>query len=316
MSENKKDLRVIFMGTPDISADIFEALLQDGYNIISAYTQPDKKVGRKQNLQKSPVKILAEKNSIPVYAPRKLDEVAIAQLCEQKPDLIVLIAYGKILPPAVLDAPRIGAVNIHPSLLPKFRGPSPIQNALLTGEKITGTTIMLMDAGMDTGAILKQAKIEVTATETYIELEKKLTRLSIETLLEILPKWLAGQIVPQKQDDSMATYCKMIKKEDGQINWNDSAQIIFNKYRAFSAWPGIFTLWNSKRLKLNNINIATINTDSHQNGEVFEIDNIIYVQTNSGAIKLVEVQLEGKPNTKITDFVNGHKDFIGSILKN
>lgn len=304
------------MGTPDISADIFEALLQNDYNIISAYTQPDKKVGRKQVIQKSPVKMLAEKNDIPVYDPRKLDEVAIAQLREQKPDLIILIAYGKILPPAVLDAPRLGAVNIHPSLLPKFRGPSPIQNALLTGEKITGTTIMLMDANMDTGEILKQAEVGIAATETYAELEKKLTRLSIETLLDTLPKWLAGEIVPQKQDDSMATYCKMIKKEDGQIDWNDSAQIIFNTYRAFSAWPGIFTLWNGKRLKLNNIKFAATDIASRQNGEVFAIDNIISIQTNSGAIELTEVQLEGKPNTKITDFINGHKDFIGSILKN
>jgi methionyl-tRNA formyltransferase len=316
MLENKKDLRIIFMGTPDISADIFAALLQDGYNIISAYTQPDKKVGRKQVVQKSPVKMLAEKNNIPVYDPHKLNETAIKQLCEQKPELIILIAYGKILPPAVLDAPRFGAVNIHPSLLPKFRGPSPIQNVLLNGEKITGTTIMLMDANMDTGAILKQVEVVVTATEKYIELEKKLTRLSIQTLLDTLPKWLAGEIVPQKQDDTSATYCKMIKKEDGQISWNDSAQTIYNKYRAFSTWPGIFTIWNNKRLKLNNIKITATNITSHQNGEVFEIDNMIYVQTNYGMIELLEVQLEGKPNTKIVDFLNGHRDLIGSILKN
>jgi methionyl-tRNA formyltransferase len=316
MPEKKENLRVIFMGTPDISANILEALLQDSYNIISVYTQPDKKVGRKQVIQKTPVKILAEKNNIPVYDPRKLDEITITQLREQKPDLIILIAYGKILPPAFLDAPSLGAVNIHPSLLPKFRGPSPIQNALLTGEKITGTTIMLMDAGMDTGEILKQAEIEITSTELYAELEKKLTQLSIEILLETLPKWLNGEIMPQKQDDSMATYCKMIRKADGQINWNDSAQVLYNKYRAFSAWPGIFTLWNDKRLKLSNIKFVANNSASHKTGEVFEVDNIIYVQTNSGVIELAEVQLEGKPNTKIVDFVNGHKDFIGSILKN
>lgn len=316
MSEKKENLRVIFMGTPTIAADIFAALLQDNYNIISAYTQPDKKVGRKQIIEKSPVKILAEKNSIPVYDPRKLDEVAIEELRQQKPDLIILIAYGKILPLAVLDAPRLGAVNIHPSLLPKFRGPSPIQNVLLAGEKMTGTTVMLMDAGMDTGEILKQAEITVSDSETYAELEKKLTTLSIETLLETLPKWLAGEVAPQKQAAANATYCKMIRKEDGKIDWNDSAQVSHNKYRAFKSWPGIFTLWNGKRLKLNSIKLAMRADHTHTSGEIFKADDSIYIQTNSGAIELTEVQLEGKPNTKITDFVNGHKNFVGSILKN
>ncbi|MDO8241094.1 MAG: methionyl-tRNA formyltransferase [Candidatus Moranbacteria bacterium] len=311
---DKKDLRVIFMGTPEISANILEALLQDNYNVVGVYTQPDKKVGRKQVLQKSPVKILAEKNSIPVFDPRRLDEDAIEKLREQNPDLIVLIAYGKILPQVVLDLPRLGAVNIHPSLLPKFRGPSPIQSALLAGEKITGTTIMLMDAGIDTGDILQQEQIAIDDNETYFELEKKLTNISVKLLLETLPKLLAGQAEPQKQNGDEASYCKMIRKEEGQINWNAPAEIIFNKYRAFCNWPGIFTTWNGKRLKLNVIEITMDNLDAHEIGEVFRIDNTIFAQTGSGAIELKEVQLEGRPATKILDFSNGYKNFVGSIL--
>ncbi|MDD5464722.1 MAG: methionyl-tRNA formyltransferase [Candidatus Moranbacteria bacterium] len=314
MTATKENLRIVFMGTPKISAEILQALLQDKYNIIGVYTQPDKKVGRKQILEKSPVKILAEENGIPVFDPRRLDDEAIAKLREQNPDLIVLIAYGKILPQAVLDLPRLGAVNIHPSLLPKFRGPSPIQSALLAGEKITGTTIMLMDAGIDTGGILQQEQIDITDTETYFELEKKLTDLSIRNLLKVLPKWIGGEIQPQKQVDSKASYCKMIRKEEGQINWNAPAEIIFNKYRAFRSWPGIFATWNDKRLKLNAIEIVAENFTAHKIGEIFQNENSVFVQTGSGAIELKEVQLEGKSAAKISDFVNGYKNFVGSIL--
>ncbi|KKR22118.1 MAG: Methionyl-tRNA formyltransferase [Candidatus Moranbacteria bacterium GW2011_GWA2_39_41] len=314
MTDTKENLRIVFMGTPEISADILSALLQDKYNIVGVYTQPDKRVGRKQVLQKSPVKTLAEKNSIPVFDPRRLDAEAIENLREMNPDLIVLIAYGKILPQVVLDLPRLGAVNIHPSLLPKFRGPSPIQSALLNGEKVTGTTIMLMDVGIDTGHILQQEQIDIDTNETYFELEKKLTKLSVKLLLETLPKLISGQAKPRKQNDNDATYCKMIRKEEGQVDWNQSAENIFNKYRAFASWPGIFTSWNDKHLKLNSVALATSSFAEYKNGEIFRIENSIFVQTASGAIELKEVQLEGKPVTKILNFSNGYKNFIGSIL--
>lgn len=315
MSENKNNLRVLFMGTPHFSAEILKSLLSHEYNICGVFTQPDKKVGRKQIMEKSPVKILAEENNIPVLTPHRLDQEAIMAAKDFNPGLIVLVAYGKILPQAFLDLPRMGAVNIHPSILPKFRGPSPIQNALLDGEKITGTTIMLMDAGMDTGDILKQKTIEVFPDETYFELEEKLIRLSSHLLLEVLPDLIDQKIVPQKQNGEKATYCKMIQKQDGQIDWHASAEMIYNKYRAFADWPGIFTFWNSKRLKLNRISLASIETSDHQPGEIFESDDDICVQAGSGAIRIEEVQLEGKPNMKISDFVNGQKKFIGSFLE-
>jgi len=314
MSENKKKLQVIFMGTPEFSAYILTSLLEAEYNIVGVFTQADKKVGRKQTIEKSPVRLVAEKNNLPVFTPKKLDEAALIEIQNLKADLIILVAYGKILPQTVLSAPRLGAINIHPSLLPKFRGPSPIQNALLAGNKITGTTIMLMDAGVDTGDILRQKEIVIAQNETYLELAQKLDTLSSQLLLETLPDFLAGKIVPQKQDDVQTSYCQIIKKTDGQINWHDSAENIYNKYRAFFNWPGIFTIWNGKRLKLNKINFISDNSSVYAIGEVFRIDDIIYVQAEAGWIELIEIQLEGKPSTKIFSFVNGHKNFVGSKL--
>lgn len=315
MLEKKQDLRIVFMGTPAFSATILASLLDAKYNIIGVFTQADKKVGRKQMLEKSPVKIIAEKNSIPVFTPRKLDAESIAKIQELQPDLIILAAYGKILPQAVLDLPKLGAVNIHPSLLPKFRGPSPIQNALLSGEKTTGTTIMLMDAGVDTGDILRQKEIAIAPSDTYLELAEKLAGLSAGLLLETLEDFLAGKIIPQKQNNAMASYCSLIKKDDGQIDWNKTAEEIFNAYRAFANWPGIFTVWNGKRIKLNKINLAPNVHHSNSNGEVFQIDGIIYIQTASGAIEIVELQLEGKSNMSAKNFANGYKNFIGAILE-
>lgn len=314
MPENKNEPRIIFMGTPEFSADILTSLLEAKYDIVSVFTQADKKVGRKQTIEKSPVRLVAEKNNLPVFTPKKLGEAALIEIQNLKADLIILVAYGKILPQTVLSAPRLGAINIHPSLLPKFRGPSPIQNAILAGEKITGTTIMLMDAGIDTGDILRQKEIAIAQNETYPELAQKLATLSSQLLLETLPDFLAGKIVPQKQDTAQASYCQLIKKTDGQINWNDSAETIYNKYRAFFNWPGIFTIWNGKRIKLNKIDFISNDTAPQKPGEIFAIDDIIYVQTKAGWIELIEIQLEGKPSTKIFAFVNGYKNFVGSKL--
>ncbi|MFA7209190.1 MAG: methionyl-tRNA formyltransferase [Parcubacteria group bacterium] len=318
MAEDKTKLRVVFMGTPDFSATILASIVTNAYNVVGVFTQPDKKVGRKQFLKKSPVKIAAEKNGIPVFTPAKFHTEAIEELRSLRPDLIILVAYGKILPQAVLDLPRLGAINIHPSLLPKFRGPSPIQNALLTGEKITGTTIMLMDAGIDTGDILRQKETTILSDETYAGLANRLADLSAGLLLETLDDFLAGKITPQKQNDALASYCRLIKKTDGQIDWNDSAKKIHDKFRAFAVWPGVFTSWNAngqlKRLQLKKINLTGDSATDRQPGEIFQTGDSIRIQTSDGAIELEEIQLEGKPAVKATDFINGYKNFIGSKL--
>jgi methionyl-tRNA formyltransferase len=313
-------LRTVFMGTSDFAAVILEDLIGAGYDIISVYTQEDKKIGRKQELQKSAVKMVAENNKVVVLEPKKFDTETIAELKKQNTDLIIVAAYGKILPQEVLDIPGFGALNIHPSLLPKFRGPSPIQNALLAGEKETGSTLILMNAGIDAGDILAQKKTPIEKNETYPELLSRLAELSSAILLETLPLWVERKIQPQKQDDGQASYCQLIERSDGQIIWADEAVSIYDHYRAFFLWPGIFTFWEKDgfklRLKLLKISLDNQSSaDDRKLGQVFRLGDKIAAQTSAGAIILEEVQLEGKNSLKINDFIIGYPDFIGSILE-
>jgi len=311
---NKKDLRIIFMGTPDFSNQVILELIENKYNIISVYTQPDKKVGRKQEIQKSPVKITAEKNNIPIFQPLKLRE-EIENIRKLHPDLIIVAAYGKIIPQEILDIPKFKCINIHPSLLPKYRGASPLQNTLLNGEKETGTTIMLMAQEVDAGDILAQEKTKILPEERLPEFSQRMSNLSAKLLIKILPDWVNGKINPQKQDDSKATFCQMLDKKDGQINWNESAQEIFNRYRAFYPWPGIFTFWKEKRLRLTEIELSKKDYSDKKIGEIFQkIDNV-YIQTGKGALKLKRIQLEGKKELTIDEFKNGYPNFLKNVLK-
>lgn len=320
MQKKSIKLRVIFMGTPSFADTILCALIAEKYNIISVYTQADKKIGREQKLKKTTVKITAEKNNIPVFSPTKFGPEELIELKNQKPDLLIVVAYGKILPKGVLDLPGFGAINIHASLLPHYRGPSPIQNAILDGKKETGTTIMLMNAGVDTGGILSQRKIAIDPHETNAELSHKLAKLSISLLLETIPLWVKRKITPKIQDDAKATLCQLIERSDGKIIWMNDAKSIYNQYRAFFSWPGIFTYWQRGdmhiRIKINKLSPGkTKSLGEHQLGEVFQINEKIAVQTGSGIIFLEEIQMEGKNNLKIKDFINGNPSFVGSILR-
>ena len=321
MSKDPIELKVIFMGTSAFAAEVLKALLENKYNVVSVYTRPDKKVGRKKELQKSSVKEVAEKNKIKIFQPEKFDEKTVEDLKNQKPDLIVVTAYGRILPKAVLEVPGFGSINVHPSLLPRFRGPSPIQNAILEGEKETGTTIMLMSEEMDAGDILAQEKISISTDETYFDLSEKLASFSAELLLKTLPLWIKRKIVPEKQNDSEASYCQLIERSDGRVVWADDAISIYNRARAFSPWPGIFTFWEKDgcNLRLKLLKAALWKNYSQKNekkiGEVFEEENKIAVQTSSGALVLEEVQLEGKSKMDIQEFINGYPNFLGSLLK-
>jgi methionyl-tRNA formyltransferase len=320
MQKKTIKLRVIFMGTSSFADTILSALVAEKYNLISVYTQADKKVGRNQELQKTAVKITAEKNAIPVFSPARFGEEEIIELKNQKPDLLIVAAYGKILPKAVLDLPGFGAINIHASLLPHYRGPSPIQNAILDGEKETGVTIMLMDAGIDTGMILSQKKTKINPDETSTELSEKLAKLSIPLLLETISSWVERKITPQEQNNSFASLCQLIERSDGKIIWLNDAKSIYNQYRAFYVWPGIFTFWqrgdSNIRIKINRLSLGNITSqDKHSLGEVFRLGEKIAVQAGAGVVFLEEVQLEGKNNLKIADFINGNSDFIGSVLK-
>lgn len=321
LTEKKQiKLRVVFMGTSDLSETILGALLDNSYNVVGVFTKVDKKIGRKQELTSPKVKLLAEKNELPIFQPRSFKHPeAIEQLRTLKPDLIVVAAYGKILSKAVLEIPGFGCINVHVSLLPKYRGPSPVQNAILNGETETGTTIMLMDEGIDTGDLLSQRKLEIKPTDTTGLLMPKLAKQGAELLLETLPNWIERKLKPVRQDHFHACLCQLIEREDGHILWVEDAQSIFNKYRALTPWPGIFTYWknNSTTIRLKLISIELQKENSQQArpyGEVFEIGCDIGVQTIKGVILIKEIQKEGKKTTDIKSFVNGHPKFIGSVL--
>jgi len=321
MEKNEKHikLKTIFMGTSMFAQDIFNALLDEKYNIIAVFTKPDSKAGRKQELLESPIKKIATKNKIPVFQPQKFDEQTLSELKNLKPDLIIVAAYGKILPKQAVDLPGFGCINVHPSLLPKFRGPSPIQNTILLGEKETGSTIMLMDEGMDSGDILAQEKIEIENEDNTLTLSEKLSKLSTRLLLQTIPPWVERKITPKKQDASKSTLCQLIERNDGEIIWNQDALDIYNKYRALYPWPGIFTFWKNEnsiqRIKLLKIQLQKINPEIHHEiGEVFEIGDSIGIQAIKGVIILEEVQLEGKKPVSAKEFSNGYSNFIGSIL--
>lgn len=313
-------VRVVFMGTPKLSASLLQALIKEQYTVVGIVTKPDKPVGRKNEIVSSPVKNVALQSNIPLFQPEKLDEEALRIIGDWKPELIIVAAYGKILPETLLGTPKFGCVNFHPSLLPKWRGASPIQNALLAGETKTGVTIMLMDKGMDTGNILSQTTIAIDPDDTADSLTEKVIETGTELLLDTLPHWVERHLTPSKQDDKGATLCQLIEREDGRIIWTDDAESIYNRFRALTPWPGIFTYWkkDGERLRLKLLKIASQKNSpqiSQPLGEVFEIGEKIGVQTTSGVIFLEEVQLEGKTPLPIRDFLRGNGSLLGSLLE-
>lgn len=313
-------IRVIFMGTPQFAATLLESLIEKQYHIVSVVTKPDKPAGRKQEATMSAVKEVALRNNLPIEQPQKLDKEIIKKISELKPDLIIVAAYGKILPPELLKIPGFGCVNVHASLLPKWRGASPIQNALLAGETETGITIMLMDQGMDTGDILAQKHVSIDTTDTKDLLLIKLTEVSKDLLLETIPLWVKRNISPVPQDGEQATLCQLIEREDGHIMWTDDAESIYNRYRALSPWPGIFTFWRQDdgtiRLKMHQISYQKQSPQTaYAIGQVFELGEKIGVQTGMGVVFLEKVQLEGKTQIDIAEFMRGNKDIIGTLLQ-
>ncbi|HUD08635.1 MAG TPA: methionyl-tRNA formyltransferase, partial [Candidatus Saccharimonadales bacterium] len=221
----KKNLKIIFFGTPKFAAVILKSLLDNKFDMAAVFTQPDKKVGRKQEVAYSPVKDLAQKNKIEIFQPQSLRESGLSEAIKEiKPDLFVVAAYGKILPKDILEIPELGAVNIHTSLLPKYRGASPVQCAILSGAKKTGITLMKMNEKMDEGDILVQEKIKIGENDTTDTLMKKMAELGAKMITNFIPGWVEGKIKPVRQDHSKATYCKPVKRDDGKIDWNSPAE--------------------------------------------------------------------------------------------
>ena len=238
------------------------------------------------------------------------------KLQELTPDLLIVAAYGKILPKNILEIPKYGAINIHPSLLPKYRGPSPIHYAILEGDMITGTTIILMDEKMDHGPIISQAKIKIAENDTTETLSNKLAYHGARLLEETIDPYIKGSLKPEAQNHSAASYTRMINREDGRVDWQNSAQFIERQLRAFTPWPGIFTFWDKKRFKITSLSVLNEDENhNHQEGEVLPYNNVFAIQTGRGKIIPEKVQLEGKKEQPATDFLNGNPNIIESVLK-
>lgn len=298
-------MNIVFMGTPDFAVPSLKALTECGkHNVIAVYTQPDKPVGRKKVLTAPPVKQLAVEKGINVYQPSTFkDAQAVEELKSLSPDIIIVIAYGKLLPQSVLDIPKYGCVNIHGSLLPKLRGAAPIQRSVINGDIETGITSMQMDAGLDTGDMLLAEKTEILPDETSGELFDRLAPLGAKVLLETLDAMEKGTIHPIKQDGSMSTYASMLSKEETVIDWNMQAESIHNKVRGMNPWPVAVTLFNGKKLKIYRTKVCS---KKGEPGSVISV-NPPTVACGEGSVELLEVQLEGKNRMSAEDFFRGQR---------
>lgn len=308
--------RIIFMGTPEFAVPSLEALIRSAYQVVAVYTQPDRKAGRGQAVASSPVKQLALSQGLQVVQPERLKATGTVEgLTKFAPDLIVVVAFGQILPAEILDLPKLGCLNVHPSLLPRLRGASPIATAILQGDEITGITIMLLDAGMDTGPILNKREVPISADDTTGSLAIKLAQTGAQLLTETLPLWIDGRIKPQPQEESRASYSKVINKSDGEIDWQFSTLELWRRVRAFDPWPGCYTWWRGKRLKLGQV-VPLYGERPGKPGEVIALSApaTVGVGTGDGVLGLLRVQLEGKREMSADEFVLGQRDFIGSRL--
>jgi len=313
------------MGTAELSCASLDKLARDEkYSVAAVVTQPDKPRGRDLKLQPSPVKSLALKLNLPVLQPgRARDEQFIGELRALKPDLIVVVAYGHILPPAILELPKFGCLNVHTSLLPKYRGAAPIQWAIANGETETGVTVMKMDAGLDTGPIISQRRTTILPEDDSAMLHDRLADLGAELLVETVPDYVAGRIQPQPQPAEGASYAPKIKKEDGRIDWKLPAKTIWNRLRAFTPWPGAFTSWKStsniqhptSNIQLLKIWEAEVIERSGGAGEILSADkNGVTVACGQDALRVLELQPESGRRMNAAEFLAGHALKAGEEL--
>jgi len=327
-------MRAVFMGTPSYVISVLEALLSLDSQVVGVYTQPDKPSGRGRVLDPPPIKSFALERGIKVFQPASLRRPEVQQeLASLSPDVVVVAAYGKILPPEVLKIPPRGCVNVHPSLLPKYRGPSPVATAILQGEAHTGTTIMLMDEGMDTGPILYSKSFPIVPGVATTEvLTPALFQLGGELLKEVLPLWLKGEVEPRPQDHSQATVTKKLEKSDGEARWELSAEELERRLRAFTPWPGLFTYWKGRLLRI-------LSVEPLENHTPWEPGTVVLlkeqgkcargagqgkggatpgiaagVATGRGVLGLKSLQMEGRRPVSSEEFLRGYRDFPGSKL--
>ncbi len=308
-------MKIAFMGTPDFSVECLKALVESKHEIVAVFCQPDKPVGRKQELKMPDVKVEALKHGLTIFQPKTLKNGNGVEILKQiEPELVIVVAYGKLLPPDFLEYPKYGCINIHASLLPKYRGASPIHHCVLNGEKETGVTSMQMDAGLDTGDMLLTEKLPISINDTTLDMFEKLSVLGAKVMLKTIELLEKGELKPIKQNDELATYAGLLTKEDGLINWNDSALTVHNRIRGLYSWPGAFTKLEEKTLKLQSSVLSEL-TGNNIPGEIIDTDGRIVVTCGDNhCIELVELQLEGKKRMTVSAFLNGHKLSVGTVL--
>ena len=315
---NREAMRIAFMGTSQFSVPALEKLIASGHEVVAVYTRPDRLAGRGRKQSLTPVKEVALGQDIPVFQPETLKNASeIDRLTGLKPDVIIVVAFGQILPQDVLDIPSFGCLNIHPSLLPKYRGASPIVSAILAGDEQTGVTIMLLDAGMDTGPVLAQRKIFIDSEDTAGSLEAKLAEVGADILIGTLSKWFEHKLVPERQDNRRAIYTGQISKRDGELDWGLPAVELARRARAFYPWPGCYTNWKGKTLRILKA-VPLSATAQIEPGIIVGLSSegevSVGVGTGEGLLGLRQVQIEGKKAMPAADFMRGQKGFVGGKL--
>ena len=309
-------MRIIFMGTPDFSVPALEAIQEAGHEILAVVTQPDKPKGRGKEVQKTPVKEKALEYNLPVYQPVKArDPEFVKILSDMEPDLIIVIAFGQLLPKSILDIPKYGCVNIHASLLPKYRGASPLQYAVINGEKESGVTTMMMAELLDTGDMLDQESTSLDEKETFGSLHDKLSRLGGGLILKTINKLEDGTAIRIPQDDSKSCYVGMIKKSMGDIDWSLDAVSIERLIRGLNPWPSAYTVWNGKVMKLWEADVVDKEFEGAY-GQVAEVSrNSLVIKTGKGGLSIRKLQLQGKKCMDIDAFLRGYPIAEGTVLE-
>ncbi len=306
-------MRIIFFGTSNAALPILE-MLNKQHQVLAVVTQPDAKVGREREMTESPVSVLAKEMGLKVLKPQeaKNNDLFRLELQSFGAEMFVVAAFGQILPPEVINLPKFKTLNVHFSLLPKYRGASPIQSALLNGEKETGASIFILDEQVDHGPVLGQEKMPIDDDDNFLTLSEKLAQKSAKLLLSVIDSYAAGNLNPAPQDDSSASHTSIINKQHGQIEWAKSAQQIYNQFRAFYPWPGIWTKWQGKTLKI--LDCAPVASAQSEKPPGTVLEGGAVVCGGNSVLQIKVLQLEGKNETAMQDFLNGYRNFVGSRL--
>lgn len=306
-------MKIVFFGTSDVGLPILSTLLEEN-EVLAVVTSPDAPYGRKQELVATPIAQFAQSKNLVTLKPTKVknNPELWEELKNLQADIFIVVSYGKILPSEVINIPQFKTLNVHFSLLPKYRGASPIQYALLNGDTKTGSSIFILDEGMDTGELLASQEVEIAPNDTYLTLANRLANISAPLLQETLKAYKLGAITTEKQNDEEATYTKLIKKEDGLIDWNKSATEIHNQFRAFIAWPGIYTTWQSKKIKILNCEVYDQEVDKHLVNGTFTRNYIVC--GNQSGLVIHSLQLEGKKPSTTEDFLRGYPNILNQQL--